>query len=131
MIEQMFGVLQLARGLGLAAEAHPHLLVAREVRVEHLEHERPLELRVLGAVDVRHAAAADAAQHAVAVPGRAAQRRDLGVGRLGGHAGELGKGVRAAAAFGGHRAVPGAALGTEQVSLRTACARNRRAATGR
>ena len=61
-------VYELARRLGFAAESLPHFRVAREVRVQDLDHERSLEQLMLGVVDVRHAAAAQPPNHAIPAP---------------------------------------------------------------
>ena len=84
----------------------------------------PRELRLLGDVHVRHAAAAEAADHAIAVAGRAAQARDLFVRALERRALELGQRLAAARRTPARRrAIPGSALRTEhRVSRRTACA---------
>ena len=65
----MCGCDELRRRLGLAPEALGDLGVAREVRVQHLDHDAARELRLLGDVDVGHAAAAQPVDHAVARAG--------------------------------------------------------------
>jgi hypothetical protein len=49
-------VVQAGGRLGLAAEALDELLVLGEAAVQHLQRHLPAEMRVLGAVDVRHTA---------------------------------------------------------------------------
>jgi hypothetical protein len=73
---------ELARGFRFAAETLAHLGITREVLVEHLHHEWSFEHGVQRVVDMRHAAAAEPAQDAVAATGRLAHERDLGIWRL-------------------------------------------------
>ena len=61
---------ELGRGARLAPKALEHFRVLREVAVEHLEHDRPLEMRVFGQVHACHAAAAESFLHLIAAAGR-------------------------------------------------------------
>ncbi len=106
---------QPRRRFRLAAEALAHLLVAREMRVHDLEHERAAQRFLLHQVDVGHAARADAPQHTVAVPRGLPQRRDQRVGDVGTRR-DVGQRRRAAHARGAGAAVPGAAFRTEHAT---------------
>ena len=123
---------ELRRRLRLAAEALAHLGVAREMRVQHLDRRRARSSGiVLGAVHVRHAAAAEPPEDAIAAARRAAQRGDLLVGLLARRA----RRPRAARPCSGcttRRARDSRCRIRDRTpsALRTASARSRTAATG-
>ena len=72
----MFGWLIDGRRARLAQEAMDRLLVARELRVQHLHRDRLLDVDVLAAVDGAHAAAAEDLVEPV-VADRRAEPRDV------------------------------------------------------
>ena len=59
------GVLEARRRLGLAAEALDELAVLGEARVQDLERNSALQMRVVGEPDIGHPARADPLQHRV------------------------------------------------------------------
>jgi hypothetical protein len=59
--------------------------------MQNLDHHAPRELHLLGNVDLRHSAAAEAMQHAISVSRGAAQARELFVRLLEWSAPELGQ----------------------------------------
>ena len=68
---------ELRRRFRFAPKTLGDLGVARQVRMQNLDHDAPRELRLLGDVDLGHSAAAEAMQHAIAVSRGAAQARQL------------------------------------------------------
>ncbi len=68
----------------LATEALSHLLFLRQLRVQDLDDQRSAQSHVLGVVDVRHAAAAQSPDDAVAITSHPSELGDLRVRRLAG-----------------------------------------------
>jgi len=68
-------VVEAARRAGLVVEARDRLVVREEVRVNHLHRDGAAEHRLLGAVDLAHAADADQLLQQVGAPDGAAEQR--------------------------------------------------------
>ena len=107
---------ELGRGFRLASKSLGHLDVAREMRVQNLDDDRPRELRLLRDVNVGHAAAAHALEYTIPITDGATQARDLVVRPLERPAIEHGKRLGAARADGGRCPVPGTTLRAEHRS---------------
>jgi len=76
------GMYQLRSGFGLAPKPFPHVGIAGEVRMHHLDHHRAVEGDVEGVVYVRHPAFPNAVHDTVAPAGHVSQCRDGGIGWL-------------------------------------------------
>src|SRR5262249_40431432 len=116
----------------LSTETLGDFRIAREMRMQNLDHDLPLELRLLRDVDLGHSAAAVTAKNAISVSRRATEPRQLIVGALEGAALELRQRFTTAVTRRRRRSIPRAALRTEHsVSPRTAFARSRTAPRAR
>jgi hypothetical protein len=72
----------MRRGFGLSPESLPHLGLAGQVGVQHLDYYRSAKGGVLGVIDMSHASASHAPNYAVPVARQPPEIRDLDVGRL-------------------------------------------------
>src|ERR1051326_6446460 len=86
------------------------------MRVQHLDDDPSREQRLLGEVDVGHAAAPEATEHAIATTRGAAQLRELGIRLLEWGGDELREAGVAARARRGGGAIPGTAVRAEHDS---------------
>ena len=107
--------------LGFPAEPLPHLGFASQMGMQHFDHDRATQGRMLGIIDMRHTAAAHAANDAVSVAREPPQICDLSVGRFVNEGSDRRQGGRAASALDRDGPIPRAAVWAKQgVILRTA-----------
>src|SRR5579862_8299096 len=116
---------QMRRRFGLAPKALAHLGFAREMRMQHLDDERAAKLHMLGVIDMGHTARAQSMHDAIAIPGQAPERADLGIRRLRRASGDLGQRRRATRALNGDSAVPRAAVRAKQSAYPPNCNRTK------
>jgi hypothetical protein len=73
---------ELRSGFSFASESLPHVRIARQVRVHHLDHHRAIESDVERVIHVRHAALAHSMHDAVASACNVAKSGYRRIGRL-------------------------------------------------